>query len=51
MHNFSDWHFFNDASKLSPKGVLLHSRNQFASIILAYSTSKDEKWYKISIKL
>ena len=38
VYNPSDWCLFIDASKSSLKAVLLHNRNQFASIPFAYLT-------------
>ena len=51
VYNPSDWRLFIDASKSSLKAVLLHNRNQFASIPLAHSTCMKESYENMKILL
>ena len=49
VYNPSDCRLFIDASKSSLKAVLLHNKNQFASIPLAHSTCMKESYENIKI--
>ena len=46
-----DWRLFIDSSKRSLKCVLLHNRNQFASISLAHSTTLKKKYEAVKYVL
>ena len=46
-----DWRLFIDSCKRSFKCVLLHNGNQFASILLAHSTSLKEKYDSVKYVL
>ena len=46
-----DWRLFIDSCKRSFKCVLLHNGNQFASILLAHSTSLKEKYNSVKYVL
>ena len=46
-----DWRLFIDSCKRSFKCVLLHNRNQFASILLAHSTSLKGKYDSVKYVL
>ena len=51
IYNSNAWHLFTDISKSSLKAVLLHQTNQFASILLAYSTCIKESYESIKLLL
>ena len=51
VYNPSDWCLFIDASRSTLKAVLLHNRNQFASIPLAHSTCMKESYEIMKILL
>jgi hypothetical protein len=44
-HNPEQWPLFIDASKISPKTVLLHNGNKLPSIPLAYAPSTEKNVY------
>ena len=51
VYNPSDWRLFIDASNSSPKAVLLHNTNQFASIPLAHLTRMNESYKNMKLLL
>ena len=51
VYNSNDKRLFIDASKSSPKTVLLYNTNQFVSIPLAHSTCVKESYENIQLLL
>ena len=51
VYNPSEWRLFIDASKSSLKAVLLHNRNQLASVPLAHSASMKESYETMKLLL
>jgi hypothetical protein len=51
QHDPNEWHLFTDSSKVSVKAVLLHNRNKFSFVPVAYAANLKESYENIKLLL